>query len=129
MLDGVSKQLASLFEIVAGIKQGFDLPAVRRTFLDLVKIAIVRAANCQFLRRTKETSSLSHSKGPRVSSSRKKKSPAILNTSGTLDRRHGVVGGWGVWRPSDSTNPLGAIPFPFVFPHVPSTTHGGGSGG
>ena len=128
MLDGVSKQLASLFEIVAGIKQGFDLPAVRRTFLDLVKIAIVRAANCQFLRRTKETSSLSHCRRPRVSSSRKKKSPAILNTSGTLDGRHRGSWGWGLWRPSDSTNPLGAIPF-LIFSHVPSTTHGGGSGG
>jgi len=96
--------------------------------LNLVKIAIVRAANCRFLRRTKETSSLNHSKGPRVSSSRKKKSPAILNTSGTLDGRHRGSWGWGLWRPSDSTNPLGAIPF-LIFPHVPSTTHGGGSGG
>jgi hypothetical protein len=37
MLDGVSKQLASLFEIVAGIKQAFDLPAVPRPLPDLVK--------------------------------------------------------------------------------------------
>ena len=44
-----------------------------------------------------------------MSSSRKKKSPAILNTSGTLDGRHRGSWGWGLWRPSDSTNPLGAI--------------------
>jgi hypothetical protein len=42
MLDGLSEQLTSLVEIVAGIEQALNLRAVLGPLFELVEIAVVR---------------------------------------------------------------------------------------
>ena len=42
MLNRIGEQLASLFQVVAGVEQAIDLRAVLRPLLDLVEIKVVR---------------------------------------------------------------------------------------